>query len=59
MGDLGCDRDYDEDDAGLAMADFGITEGGDSVPGDADGDGEVNGAGLSFIPGYWGACTAP
>ena len=57
LRDLDCYGDYDEDDARPAMADFGITEGGDSVPG--DGDGEVDGADLSYVLGYWGLCSAP
>lgn len=40
-GDLDGDGDYDEDDARIAMADFGITEG---TPGDMDGDDDVDAA---------------
>ena len=41
FGDLDCDGDYDEDDARMAMADFGITAG---TPGDMDGDDDVDAA---------------
>ena len=41
-GDLNCDAVYDEADLQIAMADFGITEGSESVPGDLDGDGDFD-----------------
>ena len=42
FGDLDCDGDYDEDDIRLGMIEYGITEGGYSVPGDLDGDGDYD-----------------
>ncbi|MDG2132615.1 MAG: hypothetical protein P8J88_03920 [Phycisphaerales bacterium] len=45
-GDLDDDGDYDEDDARIAMADFGITEG---TPGDMDGDDDADVADFALL----------
>ncbi len=45
-GDLDGDGDYDEDDARIAMADFGITEG---TPGDMDGDDDADVADFALL----------